>query len=215
MADRYKAKIKLSGILYMHRITDNRMAGSPYRNLRMFGELCGDRAIEKVALVTTMWDRVGPALGESRESELLKRYWAQMIDHRATHWRFNNSESSAWDIIIKSVVQKNQTRQVLLLQEELVDLKKRINETKAGKALYAELYSFLEKQQENVRRLEDQAKQNPMMAQVVQEEKARTQADIDNIFKQLNALKVSFNRKFVLFFKKKPQAVCGQILLFL
>jgi len=214
MADRYKAKIKLSGILYMHRITDNRMAGSPYRNLRMFGELCGDRAIEKVALVTTMWDRVGPAVGESRETELLNRYWTQMIAHHATHRRFNNSESSVWEII-RSVVQQDQTRQVLLLQEELVDLKKRINETKAGKALYAELYSFLGKQQENVRRLEDQAKQNPMMAQVVQEEKARTQADIDNIFKQLNALKVSFNRKFVLFFKKKPQAVCGQGLLFL
>jgi hypothetical protein len=214
MAGRYKAKIKLSGILYMHRITDNRMAGSPYRNLRMFGELCGDKAIEKVALVTTMWDRVGPALGESRETELLKRYWAQMIEHHAAHRRFNNSESSAWEII-RLVVQQDQTRHVLLLQEELVDLKKRINETKAGKALYAELYSFLEKQQENVRRLEDQAKQNPMMAQVVQEEKARTLADIDNIFQQLNALKVSFNRKFVLLFKKKPQAVCGQRLLFL
>lgn len=193
----------------MHRITDNRMAGTPYKNLRMFGELCGDKAIEKVVLLMTMWDKVEHAVGANRERELLEHYWAQMIKHGASHKRFYNMESSGWEVI-KYIMQQDQTRQVLLLQEELVDLKKRIIETTAGKTLYAELYSILEKQQENVRKLENQVKQNPTMAKLVQDEKARTQANIDNIYRQLNEFKVSFNRKVVLFLMKKPQAVGGQ-----
>src|ERR1700684_2418323 len=54
---RYEKKFKLAGIIYLHPITDNQMAGPPYRNLRMFGELCGDQAARKVALVNTMSDK--------------------------------------------------------------------------------------------------------------------------------------------------------------
>jgi len=43
----YEKRIKLAGIIYLHRITDNRMAGTPHRNLRMFGQLCGDQAVKK------------------------------------------------------------------------------------------------------------------------------------------------------------------------
>ena len=46
----------LSGILYLHRITDNRMAGTPLKNLQVFQKLCGRDALGKVYLTTTMWD---------------------------------------------------------------------------------------------------------------------------------------------------------------
>ncbi|KAI6102828.1 hypothetical protein F5141DRAFT_1132860 [Pisolithus sp. B1] len=48
----------LSAILYFHRISDNRMAGTPLKNLRFFERLCGENATSKVTLVTTMWDEV-------------------------------------------------------------------------------------------------------------------------------------------------------------
>jgi len=190
----------------MHRITDNRMAGSPYRNLRLFGELCGDKAIEKVMLVTTMWDRVDRETGKRREEELVTRFWAKMIEHRASHDRFDNAEPSAWRII-QYFVHREALRQVLLLQEELVDLKKHINETTAGMALYNELLELLEKQKQALGKLEYQAQQNPVLAAAVEAEKVRTEANIENIFRQLNVLKISFSRKVALFFKKPPKAV--------
>jgi hypothetical protein len=51
---RYKKSIKLAGIVYLHKITDIRMAGAPHRSLRMFAQLCGDQGVKKVILVTTM-----------------------------------------------------------------------------------------------------------------------------------------------------------------
>ena len=182
------------------------MAGSPYRNLRLFGELCGDKAIEKVMLVTTMWDRIEREKGKQREEELVTRFWAKMIEHNASHDRFDNSDSSAWRII-QYFVHREALRQVLLLQEELVDLKKHINETTAGMALYNELLELLEKQKQALNRLESQTQQNPNLAAAVEAEKVRTEANIENIFKQLNALKISFGRKIALFFKKQPKAV--------
>lgn len=71
----YNADIKLSGILYLHRITDNRMSGSPHRNLRMFGQLCGDQASRNVILITTMWDNIEVEVGLRREKELREKFW--------------------------------------------------------------------------------------------------------------------------------------------
>ena len=52
---RYEKDIKLVGIIYLHRITDNHMHGTPHRNLRMFGEICGDQAVKHVVLVTATY----------------------------------------------------------------------------------------------------------------------------------------------------------------
>lgn len=190
----------------MHRISDNRMAGSPLRNLRMFGELCGDKAIERVVLVTSMWDKTDKKKAEKRESELIRDYWAEMLHHNASHSRFDNTKSSAWKVL-DFLIDKQHLRQVLLLQEELVDLKKRINETKAGLTLYEELIALLDKQKRDVEKLEEQAKKNPDAAKVIREEQARTQASIDTIFSQINSQKIPFGRKLVLLFKRDTQGV--------
>lgn len=190
----------------MHRISDNRMAGSPLRNLRMFGELCGDKATENVVLVTSMWDKVDQERAKKREDELIRDYWADMLRYRATHSRFENTESSAWRVL-EPLIDDQRLRQVLLLQEELVDLKKRINETKAGLALYDELFELLEREKKDVKKLEEQVAKNPDAAEEIREERAHTQANIDRIFKQLDAQKISVGRKVALFFKKNTQAV--------
>jgi len=69
----YKRNIKLSGLLYFHRISDNRMAGTPLKNLRMFQELCGHNALRNIILTTTMWLDVEEELGSVREKELEKK----------------------------------------------------------------------------------------------------------------------------------------------
>lgn len=42
LAASYSARTKLTGIIYLHRVSDNRMQGTALMNLGMFKKLCGD-----------------------------------------------------------------------------------------------------------------------------------------------------------------------------
>ncbi|PPR07926.1 hypothetical protein CVT24_000906 [Panaeolus cyanescens] len=99
---RYESGVLLSGIIYLHRISDNRMSGSPARNLKMFGKLCGDSGARRVAFITTMWDRATEpeklATYENRQNQL-KAYWAPMIDQGAQVGKFDNTTDSAWQAL--------------------------------------------------------------------------------------------------------------------
>lgn len=77
----YKASIKLSGIIYLHRITDVRMQGSAKKNLFMFKKLCGPDALSNVILATTMWEQVTEDVGVAREKELMSTpdFWGWMV----------------------------------------------------------------------------------------------------------------------------------------
>ncbi|KAF2624832.1 hypothetical protein BU25DRAFT_314465, partial [Macroventuria anomochaeta] len=46
----------IGGLLYIHRITDIRMAGSSLAALRIFEALCGEACFGDVTVITTMWD---------------------------------------------------------------------------------------------------------------------------------------------------------------
>jgi hypothetical protein len=62
----YEDRVFLSGIIYLHRISDVRMSGSSTKNLRLFRKLCGSDNMTSVTLVTTMWDKVEEGMGEIR-----------------------------------------------------------------------------------------------------------------------------------------------------
>jgi hypothetical protein len=51
----YKEKhIKLTGLVYLHRITGVRMTGNAYKNLRTFKKMCANQSMSSVELATTM-----------------------------------------------------------------------------------------------------------------------------------------------------------------
>lgn len=183
------------------------MAGSPLRNLRMFGELCGDRAAHKVILVTTMWDKIDPAVGERRLSELEYKYFHELIRRGATVMRFNNTSQSAWDIL--EAIFAETEREAVLIQEELVDLNKRLNETSAGKALYGTLQNLLAEQKAVVQELARLAKaqDNRKLVAEMRAEYKRIQAEFERSFGAVSSLKISPGRKFVLLFTRKSRAV--------
>lgn len=54
----YSNRVFPHGIIYLHRISDVRMQGSAKKNLLMFKKLCGDDALRKVVLTTTIWYKV-------------------------------------------------------------------------------------------------------------------------------------------------------------
>ena len=170
--DSYQKDIHLSGLLFFHRISDNRMGGSPIKNLKMFQNLCGVEALNKVVLVTTMWDEVDEEEGNNRENELTTNYWKTMIDLGCRTSRFHNNAESALGI----VSQFQHARCTVLLQKELVDLHLDLAETAAGRTLFSFLVEFIKKIKEFLAQIEAKLKQNQDLANriEVEQEKKKT-----------------------------------------
>jgi len=193
------------------------MSGTPHRNLRMFGELCGDKSARDVVLLTTMWDKVrNTEEAEKREAGLKERYWNVMIHHGATVGRFyKNDPESPWKVV-DQMIQRHQLGQALLLQEEIVDLGKRLNQTQAGKALFRSLQGLLNKQNKSIRLIEEQVEEGRTDADAdVQADMEALLAEAARIKEDFESMKLPLGRKIALLFKgfgKKEQAV-GQPLI--
>lgn len=139
LSQAYGNDIKLTGIVYLHRILDVRLGGSAMKNLRMFKKLCGDDALPSVVLATTWWSNVDAATGSQRETELATReaFWAGMISKGSRMFRQDNGAQSARHIVDYLVSRKRPV--TLKIQEELVDEKKTLDETGAGLEVDAQL----------------------------------------------------------------------------
>src|SRR6266498_842850 len=112
---RYNRHIRLTGLLYFHRISDNRMAGTPLKNFHLFEKVCGDD-FDKIVLTTTMWDDVEEEVGAERELELKTVYWKSMIERGSHVQRFLYTRESASEILAP-VFNEVHTRSTLLLQK--------------------------------------------------------------------------------------------------
>jgi len=134
----YTANIQLAGIVYLHRIIDNRMSGSAVKNLRMFKQLCGNDALSSVVLATTMWGLITAENGLQRERELetKREFWAAMISKGSRVFRQDNGASSALAILEYIIAQRRRTH--LRIQEEMAD-GVTLDETSAGQAVQAEM----------------------------------------------------------------------------
>jgi len=157
---RYKSKVKRSGILYFHRISDNRMAGTPLKNLKMFEQLCGKDAFNAVTFVSTMWGEVELSVGEEREKELKGQYWRSMFDNGSRYERFTGTLDSVCDSVYPLLLWNEKAITALHnatfhLQKEIVEEKKALPETNAGRALYSELESQVARQQRVLQQLKD------------------------------------------------------------
>lgn len=97
---RYGNQVKLAGIIYMHRISDNRMTeGIPFRNSKTFAQMCGTSAADRLVLVTTMWACVPPDVGKRREEGLKNNCWKGLLEKNAKVARFDANFESAQNII--------------------------------------------------------------------------------------------------------------------
>lgn len=99
LATVYEQRGKLSGILYLHPMTDDRMKGSAVKNLAMFKKLIGDHCLKNVTLVTTKWSKVDKAVGEKREQELYDKFWKPMVACQANMRRYDGTSQGALDIL--------------------------------------------------------------------------------------------------------------------
>ncbi|KAI6006318.1 P-loop containing nucleoside triphosphate hydrolase protein [Pisolithus orientalis] len=214
---KYQGDIKLAGVIYTHRISDNRMSGSVCKNLDLFGRLCGDKAAQCVRLVTTMWDNRRPentALWENRVSQLEGNFWKPLISLGARHENFLNTQESAWSIVNGLVgartpvvqgevdtARKLDEGSVLLIQEEMVDAEKKFNETSAGKALYSRFRSVLLEQKEALKQLANAlAEQDPNTVEQLRAENSRTETEMQKAIEDMEKMKIPLGRRIALFF---------------
>ena len=133
---RYEKGSKLAGVIYIHRISDNRFTGISGRNFRMFRELCGESSLKNVVLVTNMWSKVPTDVGKAREKELASIFLKPALDKGAQMMCHHDTEQSAHDVI-RHIMGNHPI--ALQIQRELVDERKDIANTTAAEAINVEL----------------------------------------------------------------------------
>ncbi|KAL4911156.1 P-loop containing nucleoside triphosphate hydrolase protein [Aspergillus multicolor] len=155
----YKGKILLSGIIYLHRISDVRMQGSAKKNLLMFRKLCGEEALKKVILVTTMWDKVPETEATQREQELVRtsEFWGWMLAKGSCCRRHKNTVESAKAIVDQ--LAGHPTAIATNLQKQMVDEKKNLGDTSAGQEVQSEIERERAKWVEGLKDLTKELKQ--------------------------------------------------------
>ncbi|KAF9038045.1 hypothetical protein BJ165DRAFT_1553863, partial [Panaeolus papilionaceus] len=141
----YREKRLINGIIYLHRITDIRFDSGASDTLRLFQHLCGGHVFGHVALTTSMWNEVPPtamAQAREKEAELKDTHWRPMLlrMHPSLVARFDSTtDDTARDTaveVIWKLIQQTTDKNALLLQKEMVDEKKTLIKTKAGKAAF-------------------------------------------------------------------------------
>lgn len=70
---RYGDSQKLTGLLYLHNITDESDKGPSQRPLTVMKGLCGHDPMKKIVVITTFWDEVPVQEGEEYEDRLRKK----------------------------------------------------------------------------------------------------------------------------------------------
>ncbi|KAM0231502.1 hypothetical protein ACHAP5_011033 [Fusarium lateritium] len=145
----YANRRYISGILYLHRISDNRFTGTHQRNINMLRLLCGQDAYHNIVVATTMWKSEDFQTMFQRENELLSNnnwFGSMCGPDRATYFRHAEMGSGAGEehrsalrIVSHFFREENLGPVPLLIQHELVDAGQSLEETQAGQAILGEI----------------------------------------------------------------------------
>jgi len=177
----------------MHDISED-YVGMSCKYFTVFKRLCGNDAASNVVLVTTKWAQVDESVGREREQELAELYWKQMLDRGSRVDRFKHSYESAWDIIAP-IVEKD-ALDYIQIQRELVDLRKRLPDTDAGRALRGDLKEIFEEQMTLAQALQDSQDRAPELEAMYNESVERMRS----ILAKIQQLRVPLGRRVATFF---------------
>ncbi|KAI6142844.1 kinase-like domain-containing protein [Pisolithus tinctorius] len=130
--DKYFEDVKITGVIYTHRVTDDHISRTVRENLDQFRRLCGDKAAQHVQLVTTWWD-------EQEDKEATPNWVPQLGDclpiaanvHHE-RFRFFNTQGSALDIVNRLVGED-----AVLTEEKLVEAERHLHDTNVARPPYS------------------------------------------------------------------------------
>jgi len=162
------------------------MQGSAVANLDMFKKLCGEDALRKVVLVTSMWDIVPSEEACRRESELKEKddFWGSMIKMGSRVFRHDNTEESARGIV--GLLAQHNSRITTSLQKELVEERRTLNDTSAGREVQSEVLKEKEKWEKKQKQMEEHMREairthNREAEEVLRKERDKYKALIQRI----------------------------------
>lgn len=153
LAQAYQFRVRLTGIIYLHRIIDVRIGGSGMKNLRMFRKLCGEQGLGSVVLATTMWSLCPAADASRREDQLVHQndLWKYLVGRGARVFRQDDDAVSGQQIIDYLI---NRAQPMTLdIQREMVDQGLKLAETSAGREVQEELERLKEKHEKEMREI--------------------------------------------------------------
>ncbi|KAG9101417.1 hypothetical protein FS749_007224 [Ceratobasidium sp. UAMH 11750] len=184
----------LSGIIYMHRITDNRVGGVSRRNFRVFRELCGPDALKNVVITTNMWQDPAGEAELAREQELKNSpmFFQPVLAKGARMARYIRSRGadSAHDII--RMIMQNKPLPTYLGEALATGVP--LAETNPGKTLNEELQKLIEKQKAEIEMLKREMqealqKRDYEAKQELEEERKQAQQRLETLLGQIASLK--------------------------
>ncbi|KAE8445207.1 hypothetical protein EG329_013579 [Mollisiaceae sp. DMI_Dod_QoI] len=143
--------VRLSGILYLHPISDSRMGGAGRRNLKMLQDLVGQENMGNVKLITTKWHSVTTSESDIRLHDLISDFWKGMIAAGAQHDRYDGTSEDG-KRIVRSVLKTSPV--TLLFQQELQEGRE-VEQTSAGKSLMKELAKLKERYDRELKEIKD------------------------------------------------------------
>jgi hypothetical protein len=170
LATAYRNDMKLSGIIYMHPISDTRVTHHATKNLEMFKKLTGEKNLKNVVLATSMWDKVSAEEGQAREQELKGKFWKVLMVLGAQAVKYAGTLDSARHIAQILMAKKPF---YLQLQEEMGKDNKALRDTAAGQQIMLELVKMKEEHQREMANMEalmkDSAEQNKNIVEALKE----------------------------------------------
>ncbi|KAF5351032.1 hypothetical protein D9756_008415 [Leucocoprinus leucothites] len=197
---------RISGILYMHRITDIRMTGSIMKNFEMFQKLCGNDFFNRIILTTTMWPNEHYGFDglqelerefEAREQDLKETYWKFMTASGSKVRRFTGTPHSAQRIINEIVISERDSQEqfyvkIVQIQREMAYESKPVPGTQAGKHLHGVLAELVERKNrtldELMTELSNPTEQDPDEIERLLDKLRALRHDKDTAMKDMNKL---------------------------
>ncbi|KAL8924264.1 MAG: hypothetical protein Q9172_002777 [Xanthocarpia lactea] len=210
MKSSYHGDMLLSGIIYLHAISDTRMTQSNVQNLRMFRKLCGDDNLKNVILATTKWSVTPLVDAERREKDLTSEtgFWRTMMAAGSVVRRFENSAKSAKDLV-EEILDMGQTF-VPTIQKEVVGGMK-LADTQAG-AFIEETIALLQKNHDEEKQalLEEfqraKNEHNRSMQEALQDERQRLDKKMADREEEQRQLHMTTNEALQLRIKRLEEA---------
>lgn len=92
-------------IVFTHAITENRVTGSSRLNLDIAKALCGKGFYSRLAILTTMWNKMpndeAQELWSKRETQILTSpsFWGEMNETGSHHARFDGTRTSGMEFL--------------------------------------------------------------------------------------------------------------------
>jgi hypothetical protein len=174
---RYQTGIKLSGIIYFHRVSDERFTGIDVRNFGVFRKLCGEKTLKNVAIVTNMWEKVDLETGEARERQMSTKFFKPAIDKGARFLRHVNTKESAHSVI-RTLLDNDLL--AFQIQEELVDNDMEFTQTAAGQEIRRGLDKHAEALGEKIKELQSELEE-------AENKERETQRELEEQIRELRA----------------------------